>query len=226
MYDIYFSNNGRWITQGGTKDLRLWDTETGLLFKEYKSSERSADPVAFSLDDSLIAAGTKSEGIQVWEIATGRLLNRFGTKYGDITDLAFSPNGNFIASSGSDYRVFGFSKEKDAKVWEIRTGTLKLSLKPNFINTNSVIFSKISFAVDGKIIAAAFEDKVGFWKTDNGELITYLIDPEGSKEQINNQSSGGIIGEMKFSPNGKLFATTTFYDGRTKLWEVPSGRLF
>jgi WD40 repeat protein len=44
-------------------------------------------------------------GMRLWDIETGEMLQTFTDHKNDVNDVAFSPDGTWIASASSDYTV-------------------------------------------------------------------------------------------------------------------------
>src|SRR5436189_6400349 len=70
---IYFSPDGRLVTQRGRKRLKVWDASTGQLYREYVGNNDRISAIAFSRDGSRLAAGDQGSFAWVWDVATGRL---------------------------------------------------------------------------------------------------------------------------------------------------------
>ncbi|MFM6783245.1 MAG: WD40 repeat domain-containing protein, partial [Dolichospermum sp.] len=62
-----------------------------------------------------------------------------------ISSLAFSPNGQILASA---------SKDKTLKIWTIDSGEEISSIK-----YHDAVINSIAFSPDGKVLAAGSEDK-------------------------------------------------------------------
>ena len=83
------------------------------------------DLAIFSPDGKRIAVGGSS--LRVWDTGTGRQLvdwypfpeSPYVPHFGSITDLAFSPEGRYLASVGLD---------RTAKVWDVEAGTQLLDI--------------------------------------------------------------------------------------------------
>jgi WD40 repeat protein len=95
-----------------TKDslIRLWNPESGQLLRSFEWQDDYVKCFAWSPDSRLIASGhdartTSSRGrrtIRIWNAQTMQLLQTISEDvWGQISSLAWSPDGRSIASAGS-----------------------------------------------------------------------------------------------------------------------------
>ena len=95
--------------------------------------------LAFNRDGSLLASAGRDNAVRLWDVATGRALGGARTHKGDVTAVAFAPDGRF-ASAGSDGLV---------KLWRMGNRALATTL-------GSVGDDSYSVAVlPGGLVAAA-----------------------------------------------------------------------
>ncbi len=113
-----------------------------------------------------------------------------------ITGVAFSPDGLSVATSGDDQR---------AKVWDVRSGTLRFELKHK-----APVYS-VSFSPDGRLIMTA-SSRLQFWDAATGEPL-----PINSIKNIGQYVSP----QPHFSPDGKLLATIVEEEA-AQLWDLSS----
>lgn len=113
----------------------------------------------------------------------------------DVRSIAFSPDGNLLASGGNDQTI---------KIWKIDSGRQLRTL-----NTDSSIDTVI-FSPDGKFLASSGDnDGIRIWDAASGKLIKKLV---GKK----------IYRDMAFSPDGKTLASCGFEF--VTLWDVAAGK--
>jgi len=126
--------------------LELYESQTGnLIWKQTLDAKADYPAVAFSADGNLIAVGTGSSNVFIWNVSDGSLSQTLtGASYA-VRALAFSPDGNLIAAAGSDSMVH---------VWQVSGGAARISyvLKQN---VGRLVFSPDSryLAVSSNIFA-------------------------------------------------------------------------
>jgi eukaryotic-like serine/threonine-protein kinase len=148
-------------TSSGDATVKLWDVATGRAIRTLGSGGGLGfGPVAFSRDGRWLAAGgglatpgTGSEppSVYVWDSTSGRERFRFEGHSHWITTVAFSPDGQRLASASVDQTV---------KLWDLTTGFEVLTLRGHKGGVNGVAFSP-----DGQFLATGGEDRtVRLWE--------------------------------------------------------------
>jgi hypothetical protein len=116
----------------------------------------------------------------------------------EVHSVAFSPDGQFLASGASDYAVRG---------WNVRTGKPVGTLVGHVGRVSSV-----TFGPDGTLLASGGFDKVvRVWKLPNGE-------------PFHNLNHSDWIFSVAISPDNKVLASAGA-DGEIKLWTLETGSL-
>ena len=160
-----------------------------------------------------------AEGIQLWDLATGRQVRTLGRYRVTGESLSFSPDGEFLASGAPD----------TLKLWHVATGREMWTL-----TQKGSRFGAASFSPDGKLLACSGK----LWHVATGKEIGTLAQ-KGSRSghlttrkerwlpaEEEQEESGGGVGAVSFSHDGKLLAAWHREAGnpRIRLWDVTRQR--
>lgn len=95
---MVLSPNGRTLAVATDEALvRLWDMPTGKVKATLQTDRVAA--VVFSPDGTMLASGGEGRSLCLWDAHTGKLLHNIVKARGSVYGVAFSPNGQIVASA-------------------------------------------------------------------------------------------------------------------------------
>lgn len=183
--------------------IQLWTLE-GKPLQPPLDGRVSLYDLEFSPDGTLlVAACIDDDAVRIWRrnqdgtFAT-QAFQLLGDQWGWIASVAFSPDGNTVASGSDDDSVMLWHRDRSDRFNSTPTHVLKQ-------HTSRV--NQVSFSPNGKTLATASADSyVKLWERD-GTLLTTL---SGHSSQVNS---------VIFSPDGQTIASATT-DGTVNLWSL------
>jgi WD40 repeat protein len=179
--------------------------------------------LTFSPDGKTLASADEEE-VHLWDAATGREVRRFNARVGQLRDLAFSPDGKYLAAAG------GGGNNRWMSLWETATGKRESDFKGQFGYTYT-----LSFSPDGKTLASGgYGNTVYLWDVATGTERARFF-PPGSHTEEKDGRGGHVVGSIRgqvvgvgFSPDGKtLFCHSGNRDQRVQYlqaWELATGK--
>jgi WD40 repeat protein len=134
-------------------NIRVWDPSSGGL-RWSAAQGGTLEAVAFSPGGGvLVTSGSK--GSVLWSVSNGHKLHELASPKGDLK-AAFSPNGRFVATAGSD---------SNGRLWFARSGGLYHVLRGHVQRLTDITFSR-----DGLHVATASGDSdVRIWSVSTGK---------------------------------------------------------
>lgn len=206
------SPDGRRIAIGGgfRSGCALWHRETGKQLA-HMTYAGSPDSVAFSPDGSLVALGWNDGNVMIWNPVTDpmvRVSHHFPNEDLGRTlmlrghscyahSVAFSPNGEILASGASDGTV---------RIWDIRTGRELRCLR----SRGSRVFA-VAFSADGRRVISGWED---------GYVRSWDISGDCSRAVLPHQEEK--LTSVSFSPDGRSVVSGS-NRGSLRVWDVNAG---
>jgi WD40 repeat protein len=198
----------RWVAEGAKYDGNSSSEDwTILLRKNQQVTIPAAYPVAvpitaleFSRDGSAVAASGFHE-ITFWKTADGALDRRLSGLGERVYDIAYSPDGKWMATASGDPGLFGV-----AKLWLAEQGGGGKPVR-DLVETQDVVFS-VAFSPDSKKLASAGADRtIRIFEVDSGKLLAQIED------------HADWIFAIAFSPDGKRLASAS-RDKTAKVFDV------
>jgi telomerase protein component 1 len=155
---VAFSPDGRHVLTGGfDSQVRIWDSETGLLVKSLDSGVNRVSSVTFSSDGRRFASGSfygstsrwRNASIHIWDTNTKSEHCRIDCAHdawsqdgiGGVSSVVFSPDDRCVASGGWDKLV---------KLWDASTGK-----ELRCIQSHEGMVTCVAFSPDGRYLGSS-----------------------------------------------------------------------
>ncbi len=192
---VSFSPDGQTLASvSGDRTIRLWNAITGVPIKIL--TVNTVSEATFSPDGRYLASvDTSDNKIYLWHAHTGNEYRTL-TVYGDVYSIAFSPDGQTLASGG---RVI--------HQWNVPTGVRLAS-----ISQISPVVS-VAFSPDGQTLASGNVDNtVHLWNASTGAFLHTF-----TGHNRNGRESG--VSSVAFSSDGQTLASGGA-DNTVRLWAI------
>ena len=160
--------------------------------------QKTLSRVMFSPDGQILAsAGSSFDGtIWLWDMPMGGVKRAVLEDHTEaIYGIAFSPNGELLASG---------SRDNSVRVWDVKTGKELFFSQEHDGEVHSVAFS-----TDGATLASGGADgKIRLWDVESSQA-KKVLDAHPTQVEC-----------LAFSPDGMLLASAGQYDTAIRLWDT------
>jgi WD40 repeat protein len=129
--------------------------------------------------------------VEAWDRATGKL--RYPLTHNDCWALAESPNGQLLATAGSDDFL---------RLWNTRDGT---EARPPL--EHAAPLYRVAFSPNGQYLYASGLSQPKVWNVQSGQLVCAL--------------ANDVTGDAIFTPDSRRVVTFGF--DRYQVWDLPTG---
>ena len=159
-----FSRDGTLLASGSRDGTAIiWSTETWKAMQTLQNPDHTSlfsqygpgmvEGVAFSPDGRTLAMASYGGTVQLWDVASGKLLESLKGHSSVALGVAFSPDGRTLASGGSDHTV---------RLWNVETRRELMQLDPGGTELRQV--QSLAFSPGGQHLLAG-GDGAAIWST-------------------------------------------------------------
>lgn len=218
--DVAFSQDGNWFAGGVGRFIRVWKVGSTKYSTEIaRKFPKGHDGVTFSPNSELIVSASGDE-VTIWKRKTGEQVREFRAKT-FVTDIAYSPNGRRILTSGVAGQISNGSLDQmenlsaDPRVWDAQSGEELLHIRPKPPTAHHT--TDACFNSTGTQVAFAFgsfgrsetnaSNRVEVWDCESGKELFSIDEP-----------ARGVL----FSPDDSRIVS--WFSDDIKVWEASKGK--
>ena len=211
---VAYSPNGQYLALGDSGSVQIIDARTGKTLHELEVGKVFS--LAFTPDSNQIAVGTLdfkagqqnlADGIQLWDVANGKLAQTFPANsgfnnlysYNCTTNLVFTPDGQILITSGA----------KGITLWNLTTGQQAQKWFDAKMSPYTMTLSS-----DGTLFAAADGGITKLWTMNGHEIAPNAFAIIPGAGWINLDSSGQLLASVSSGNDKPVF----------KFWNVKDQR--
>ena len=210
VHSVAFSPDGTTIASGRARGtVHLLDAATGNLIHTLTGPTRTYEvlSVAYSPDGTTLAGGSGHPGsiiaggsidsytVRLWDADTGNLINTLTGHTGWVLSVAYSPDGNTLAS--------GSWQGKELRLWDTANTS---NLMNTLTKDGGHQILSVAYSPDGTTLAGGSGGDVHLWDANTGNPINIF------------RNAGSY--SVAYSPDGTTIASSAF---DVQLWDVATG---
>ena len=210
---LVFSPDGKLLATATVRSntVSLWETATNRKLRDLSTSGQStpgfAPSIAFSRDSRLIAAAGGDNSVTVWDVMSGRELQRLAGSQGTVMAsigiyfLAFTPDNRLVTVSDA------------LRVWDVSTGGIlrTLDLGQEAMSGFNGTDGSIALSPDGTqlLLSEGYDPEIKFIDLDSGREVRKVKVPGDQIESL----------QLTFNSEGHLLAAGV-HNKRFKFWDL------
>jgi WD40 repeat protein len=230
---VAFSPDGRYVLAGCGAVVRVLEAPSGLCQQQFKGHTAAVRAVAWGPDGDFALSGSDDRTVRLWEVSCGRCLRTFTGHSDVVTAVAWSPDGRHALSGSADARL---------GLWRLSPPPQPMPLAASRSTTTSssayhLLLAKAREAItEGRLVRAVralrrARQEPGCARREDAlevarqlsSLVGHQAFAGGWQRHVVTEHTSEVTA-VAISPDGRC-AVSADWDGRQRLWEVPSGRL-
>jgi eukaryotic-like serine/threonine-protein kinase len=179
--------------------------------------------LAFSPDGKRLVSASEDRTAKLWDVQGGKALLTFLGHTSNVICVAFSPDGKLVATGSDDQSV---------RLWEGRTGQPLLVVRPGGfpeVVTFSPDSRRLAAGCSSSVVVYELADRLGRQLAGHGHYTMALavhprqpilasaarnhavsLEDLATGQELHQWSFPGIVGNLAFSPDGRLLAAAPY----------------
>jgi WD40 repeat protein len=182
--------------------IHVWSNAAGEVV--LKDSFPTGYSLAWSPDGKQLASGSNQRAAGIWDVASGKLVQKLTGHTGPVVAVAWSPDGKRLASGGGDGKI---------RLWQADEARLLQELSETGFYGRA---AGLAWSPDGTRFASITkENAIRIWDVATGREIATI--------PVDSKPNGGGLNQIVWSPDGDYIATVSTL-GDVALVDVPGQR--
>jgi eukaryotic-like serine/threonine-protein kinase len=160
-FGIDYSDDGLLMVTAGF-GVKTWELLPNRCKTTLIPGNGAVSAVAFSSDDSLLVTGSFTNGeLSFWDRATGKLIETVASHSKRVRSIAFSPNGQLLASASLDGSI---------RVWNVRTRRVE-----RVIDMKAALNGVEFLSDDRRVVVCGQLGDVSVWDVLTGKKVARMM---------------------------------------------------
>lgn len=199
---VLYSMDGKQLFVASTVGVIIYDARTLEEVKLIATGE-GVTCIALSPDSQILATGSSDSKVRLWRVTDGMLLRVLEGHQGDIGALAFTLDGQALASSGGAFTAL--KSDNIIRLWRVADGFLLHVLAGHTDYVHNLAFTPDNLT----LVSGSRDGTFRLWQVGDGTILRTL------------RGSGGILA---ISPDGQTLALSA-ENGQVQLRQMSDGKL-
>lgn len=209
---VFTQDSGQIITTSADKSVCVWSIADGSLLHRCNAHDLGILCLALSANGRYIATGSSDRTLKIWEIVPSdpnadelknigelKLVQQIRQHTWGVSAVAFSPDGQWLASGGQDNQIY---------VWSMAQVCCQRPVKQMLqttINGHSWTITTLIFTNDHQLWSASWDKTIKCWDIPQGHNLTTLTGHTNSVSALAWQQNQNCLGSASYDATVRLW---------------------